>query len=231
MDHFIMPKTESLSFLEEATLLVLCRQGLQNDGMVHISREAIANKIGIKELDTISKYTKKLQTLGYIEKKDAYDKRGHNLVKYSIKVNKHFRVLSNNLYNINPKLAVFVARIADYRVGKSNDVYYNNRTLAEKIGVKERTFYNYIKEAINLGIVSKLDDGYHLSEEWFPRAKQKLTKAELNDVKKLAQSADSKVARMAKWFMDNELQNQDNCKDLYNRLLAGTLNVNTYEMD
>lgn len=226
-----MPKTQTLSFLEEATLLVLCRQGLQKDGTIHIERKTIAGRIGIKECDTISKYTNKLQKLGYIEKRDSYDSKGHNLVKYVINTRLPYRVLSNDFYDVNPRLAVFVARISDYRVGTSNDVYYNNRELAEKIGVKERTFYNYIKEAISLGIVSKLDEGYHLSEEWFPRTKQKLSNEELSNVKKLAKSADTKVAKMAKWFMVNKLQEQDNCKDLYNRLLAGTLDTNRYEMD
>lgn len=71
-NYFVVPKTANLSFMEEATLIVLCRQSPSKiDNLIHISREAISKRLNIKDLDTVSKYTKKLVTERYISKVDG----------------------------------------------------------------------------------------------------------------------------------------------------------------
>lgn len=65
-NYFIMPKTENLSLMEDATLIVLCRQSKDKDNLIHICRETMAEKLSVKDMDTISKYTSKLAKEKYI---------------------------------------------------------------------------------------------------------------------------------------------------------------------
>ena len=222
-----MPKTSNLSLMEEATLIVLCRQSPnKKDNLIHISREKIAEKIGIKDLDTVSKYTKKLVSERYITKTDSYDGKGHNLVKYSVCKSEKYRLLGNALYDLDPRLAAFVARLYDCEWNNTNNIYLNNREIAETINVKERSFYKYIAMAIKEGIVTKTDEGYVLSSKYYPIKGIKLSEAEDDVFNELMKSGTIKQSKWILWYRTNRIYEIDADREIYNGIVANTFKNN-----
>lgn len=88
---FKSPIVNHLSLIQEAALLFIYRLSPESDGLVHLSRKTLGQRLGVKDLDTVSKYTKILAEEKLIVKIDDYDKRGFNLVKYKQVYLEHFR--------------------------------------------------------------------------------------------------------------------------------------------
>lgn len=221
-----MPKTENLSLMEDATLIVLCRQSKDKDNLIHICRETMAEKLSVKDMDTISKYTSKLAKEKYIWKVDGYDGKGHNLVKYGIKKPQQYRILGNDLYNLNPRLAAFSSRLSDHRYKNTNTIYLNNRELAERMGMKERTFYKYIAEAIKEGVVTKTEEGYVLNMKYFPIKGMKLNVEEQKTFKELMKSGTAKQAKQVMWYNDNKIYETDFDRKIFYEIIANTFKAN-----
>lgn len=74
----------------------------------------------------------------------------------------------------------------------------NNRELAERIGIAERTFYKYIKNAIDSGIVDRTSDGYVMNSKFFPIKEAELTDEEVVVLTNLVNCESRKQSRQAK---------------------------------
>lgn len=222
-NYFIMPKTANLSLMEEAALIVLCRQAKDKDDLIHICRETMAERLSIKDVDTISKYTNKLVKEKYIWKVDGFDGKGHNLVKYGIKNCEKYRILGNDLYNVDPKLAAFSSRLSDHRLNNTNNIYLNNRELAAKMNMKERTFYKYIAQAIKAGIVTKTGEGYILASKYFPIKGMVLNNEENSIFQTLMKSGTAKQAKQIIWYNNNKIYEVDSDRRIFNQIVSNTL--------
>ena len=108
--------------------------------------------------------------------------------------------------------------------------HLNNKTIAEKLSIKERTFYKYIKQAIELGIVYKIDDGYSLNENWFPVIKKTSLKNQLSNeemqIAKEYAKIETKEGKLMKWFLEKELFFNIKGKRIFNEILAGVFKYN-----
>lgn len=217
--------------MEEAVLLVISRKSPDKDGWIRISRESILDKINavetnIKNIDTITKHTNELQKKGYLQKDWSYNKEGKKIAKY--KINKvKFRTIGNPVYELNIKLAVFLARLYDFCWGNTNNVHKTTKELLKDIKVSKASFYANIKSAIAFGIIEKTKDGYKFNSYWFPLKANtikanKPTKEHIDTMNQIA-TVDSKIGHCAKWFLENDIFEQENWKDIYNKVLSGTL--------
>lgn len=213
--------------MEEATLIVLCRQSPSKiDNLIHISREAISKRLNIKDLDTVSKYTKKLVTERYISKVDGWDKKGHNLVKYRVNKPLKYRLIGNEMYYVDPKLAVFVTRLSDWKFDNTNFIYMSNRELAQRIGIAERTFYKYIKEAVDAGIVDRTSEGYVLNSSYFPPiVETDLSYDEANVLTTLLKSESKRQANQAEWYLTKQIFTTDRDRTIYNQIVSNTFKM------
>lgn len=217
--------------MEEAVLLVLSRKSPEKDGWIRISRESILDKINaveenIKCIDTITKHTNELQKKGYLEKDWNYNKEGKKIAKYKINKAK-FRVIGNPVYDLDIKLAVFLARLYDFCWNNTNEVRRTTAELLKGIKISKSSFYKNIKTAIALGIIKKTREGYSFSSYWFPLKNSvikvnKPTKEQITTMNQIAK-VDSKIGHCAKWFLEENIFEQENWKDIYNKVLSGTL--------
>ena len=66
-NHFKVLKNDQLTLADELIYSLLSCYS-DKDGVSNISRQALANKSGIKKLDTITAHTNKLEKLGLISK-------------------------------------------------------------------------------------------------------------------------------------------------------------------
>lgn len=82
-NHFKVLKDDQLTLADELIYSLLSCYS-DKDGVSNISRQSLANKSGIKKLDTITAHTNKLEELGLISK--SYTTHGgKKLAHYRIK--------------------------------------------------------------------------------------------------------------------------------------------------
>lgn len=135
----------------------------------HISRETISKLSGVKDLDTISKYTNMFEKDGLLRKQIKYSQTGKRLVEYIIcEPTSGYTLCSNKLFSGNPDLIGFLCLLADLKNCHTNEIKLTASSIIRKLGIGRTAFYKYIKLALQDGSVTKTNDGYVLSEELFP---------------------------------------------------------------
>lgn len=135
----------------------------------HISREILAKLSGVKDLDTISKYTGMFERDGLISKQMKYSQTGKRLVEYKIlEPTSGYTLCTNKLFSGNSELIGFLCLLAEVKNCHTNEIKMTASTLIKKLDIGRTAFYKYMKLAIQDGSVIKTDDGYILSEEIFP---------------------------------------------------------------
>lgn len=82
-NSFKVQKISNLTITDELIYSILCCYS-DSDGVSNISRDRLAEKSGIKKLDTITSHTNKLAELGLIEKTYTI-REGKKLVHYHVK--------------------------------------------------------------------------------------------------------------------------------------------------
>lgn len=112
---FKVQKNNKLTITDELVYSTLCCYS-DNNGISNISRQRIAEKTGIRKLDTIAEHTNKLVELKLIEKTYTFE-GGKRLAHYKIlnpKIN--FMWVSNDLFDLKkPGLIGFVVKMAGLR--------------------------------------------------------------------------------------------------------------------
>ena len=84
-------------------------------GTSHISRQKLAEKSGIKKLDTITKHTNALAKKGLIRKTHTR-RNGKKLVQYHlINPKQNFMWVSNDVFNYGANAAGFLIKLAELR--------------------------------------------------------------------------------------------------------------------
>lgn len=143
-----------------------------NKNISHIGRDMLAFLTGLNDLDTLSKYTAKLEKKGLIRKTYNHHK-GKRLVEYEIiKPETDYLYITNQLFSGNTELIGFLIKLAEHRYYSTNQIHLSDKELAEKMDISRPTFKKYIKLALQDGSVTKTDDGYVLSDEIFPPFKR-----------------------------------------------------------
>jgi DNA-binding MarR family transcriptional regulator len=84
--------------LAEETVYAIISCNSDKDGVSHIRREVIAEKAGIKEVDTVTKHTNKLEEIGLLTK-EYVTKQGKKRAIYHLRDHKdQFMFVSNDLF-------------------------------------------------------------------------------------------------------------------------------------
>jgi hypothetical protein len=84
--------------LAEETVYAIISCNSDKDGVSHIRREVIAEKAGIKDVDTITKHTNKLEEVGLITK-EYVAKQGKKMAIYHLRDHRdNFMFVSNDLF-------------------------------------------------------------------------------------------------------------------------------------
>lgn len=174
----------NLSLKEYAVYTTIACHSNKN-GISRISRETLAGLAGVKDLDSLSKYTRHLEESGLLKKKYAFE-RGKRLVEYHlVDPDRDYLVVTNNLFMGNPELIGFLVRLAEFRYSFSANIYLSSSELMKKIGISKNTFYKLIKKAIEEKYVKRIEGGYALDTETFPLCMSAKAKQKINEIMQL----------------------------------------------
>ena len=111
---FKVQKNNKLTITDELIYALLSCYS-NSEGVSDISRECLANKSGIKKLDTITAHTNKLEELGLIIKTYTYS-GGKKLAHYKvINPQRDFMWVSNDITKYTPGLIGFLIKLAGLR--------------------------------------------------------------------------------------------------------------------
>lgn len=169
---FKIKKNMEYSLREYAVYSVLACYTDKNK-VSHISREILSKLSGVKDLDTISKYTSKFEKDNLIKKTYKFSDTGKRIVEYKIlEPGKDYLLVSSELFSGNPDLIGFLCALSQYKIGNTNKIELSNKAIIEKLNISKPTFNKYLKIALKNGSVTKTENGYLLSSDIFPICEQ-----------------------------------------------------------
>ena len=164
--------------MEETCLYAcLCFKADFISGMSHVLRKTLCGMAGIKKEDTVTKYTNKLQQLGFIEKSNAQDKE-KTLAIYHVHIpEKDWIRIGEGLLEeeIEPKMKGFLILVKCLCLNNTNHTLYNKTEMAEKLNIDRKTFNKYLDKAIASGRITEEGKGYRVWDEFvmedYPKAR------------------------------------------------------------
>lgn len=117
-NSFKVQKNNNLTITDELIYSILCCNS-NSEGVSNISRNRLAEKSGIKKLDTITAHTNKLEQLGLIKKTYSIQ-AGKKLAHYRIiNPDKDFMWVSNDIMEVmkayKPGMIGFTIKLAGLR--------------------------------------------------------------------------------------------------------------------
>lgn len=120
--------------------------------------------------------------------------------------------------DITPKVKGFALRfrcLSEYNFETS----LNKKDLAIRMNVSRPTLNKY------LALINDTKEYFFKDQQ----VKEELTEDEIEIIKRFASNEciDGKVKECCKWFLLKKLQNKNNCKELFNKAVSGTLFKNT----
>ena len=192
----------------------------------HISREVLSSLSGVSDLDTISKYTKQFELDGLLKKSYTYSSiNGKKLVEYKIiPPNKDYLLITNELFDGNSELIGFLCLFAQYKLYNSNIIKLTPTELIKRMGIGRTTFYKYLKLALKEGCITKIENGYKLSEEIFPIvSKEYLSEENKSILNEILSNNDpnSRLYKQAIYFKENGLDLIPSANKVFEDMLDG----------
>ena len=195
-----------------------------SNSISHISRLTLSHLSGVNDLDTISKYTNKFESLGLLNK--VYiSYKGKKLVEYKINTpDKEYYFVTNEIFRGNPELIGFLFKIAECKYNFNNEINLSNKEIASKMGISIPTFRKYIKLALKEGCITKIENGYKLSEEIFPIVSKEYlsedNKSILNEILS-KNDPNSRLYKQAIYFKENGLDLIPSANKVFEDMLDG----------
>lgn len=123
-------------------------------GESHVLRETLREVTGIKDVDTISKYTAKFEDLGFLRKEYNYRNNEGQLttpVTYHVDIPKSNWVRFKKdllLEDIDNKLKAFLVLLKCLCINNTNIIYYNKTEISRRLNLSPKTVKKYIDLAI-----------------------------------------------------------------------------------
>lgn len=186
-----------------------------------ISRKYLAVCLGVSNLDYISQIVASLENKGLISRpvKRHQDYRkflfdvinSSNWFKLDVNVARAFK---------NSRAIGFALRYRCLAFDDSLDVKYTKLEIANKMGISRPTLNKNLKliETENLTPKDLYTDNSGLTNE---------NKTELNEM--LTFPKNTKVYKLADWFIENKLDEQKNSNDMFLYLQSGVLKKKSYD--
>ena len=158
MNNEILDLGLSPNELKVAVCLYSCV--FRNHYSVQIKQSTIADKCGIKKVETVSKIIYKLQKLGVIERIERPLKSngwfGTSVYKLkSVAVRGYFKVYRNvlgKLSGVQLRMYLFVCRA----VTKKNDMWNSFNDISRALQISRNKIISVINELVELGVIRKL---------------------------------------------------------------------------
>ncbi|WP_294143149.1 hypothetical protein [uncultured Sanguibacteroides sp.] len=126
-------------------------------GESHVQRETLREVTGIKDVDTISKYTAKFEDLGFLRKE--YNHR-NNEGQLTTPVTYHVNIPKSNwirfkkgllLEDIPNELKAFLVLLKCLCINNTNITYYTKTEISRRLNLSPKTVKKYIDLAIEHG--------------------------------------------------------------------------------
>lgn len=127
---------------------------IMKSGESHVLRETLREVTGIKDVDTISKYTAKFEDLGFLRKKYNYRNNEGQLttpVTYHVDIPKSNWVRFKKdllLEDIPDELKAFLVLLKCLCINNTNIIYYNKTEISRRLNLSPKTVKKYIDLAI-----------------------------------------------------------------------------------
>lgn len=162
-----------------------------------LSREKIANLVGIKNPDDVSKYTKQLSEAGFISKEIKWVNVDDKRCIYEVLVKDNYTLVKNNIIKsgLSGKAMALFCTIAAHRYQHSHQVI----TTYKECGVSRQTFSKYISELVEAGVIEL--DGSAFIFNRFVKCEDYRTNEKLQEILKMDE--DSREYKQAMWAIQH----------------------------
>ena len=139
-------------------------------GESHVLRETLCKVTGVKDVDTISKYTTKFEDLGFLHKEHSYRNNEGQLtspVTYHVNIPKSNWVRFKKdllLEDIDNKLKAFLVLLKCLCINNTNITYYNKTEISEQLHLSTKTVKKYIDLAIEHGKLLEINNFFLITD-------------------------------------------------------------------
>ena len=186
-----------------------------------INRQYLASALGVTNKEYISEIITAIVNAGLLKRKN-YTAHTYNQGWIDVKLDwelnyeDSYKVSIDFVRdrNITPKVKGFALRyrcLAEY----SFETNLNKKELAIRLNVSRPTLNKY------LSLINDTQTYFFKDKQ----IKEELTKDEIDLLKRFASTecVDGKIKECCKWFLEKNLQSRNNCRQLFNRAVSGTL--------
>ena len=193
-----------------------------------INRKYLAECLQVKSLDYITEILLSIEKAGLISRKLTFNNA--NVDGY-INVKMNFTLHYNNWFPVEigflasdatPRIKGFVLRYRSLAFDDTLNVEYTKTKIAEMLNTSRPT----LNKNLTLLNASSLMDYFIKFDETV-----ELDANKMKELKELSIKADkeSKLGKQINWFLNKKIYTHKNANKVYNMIISGTLNVQTYK--
>lgn len=164
-----------------------------------LSREKIAQLVGIKDVDDISKYTKQLEEAGFIKKTIKWVGADDKRCIYEVTVKDNYSLVKRSILKsgMTGKQIALFCTIASLRYKHSHRV----KVSYKKCGISQKTYDKYIVELLGLGAI-KFEGDYIIFKKYV-KCEDYKTNEKLNEILNAGLDTSDRMYKMAVYAVEH----------------------------